>query len=307
MGAQGGLQRSAERGIALVLVLWVLALLTSIAAAFAYSLRTEAQVARNALASAQASAAADGAVFRAIYEANRPQNTPQAWRRNGQEYRWEQAEIRLKVSIVDESGKIDVNTVAEPLFLSVLKVLGQMPADQAAHLVDAIVDWRDADDLRRTNGAEEADYRGAGRSYKPANAPFESIEDVQRVLGMTPALYARLEPHLTVHSRQTGINALYAAPELLSALPGATPEQVRAYVAQRQEALASGAPVPSFPAAAAFAAGQSSAYRIRAEARTVDGVVFVREAVARLTGNLRQPPVFMAWREGTAENEKQGK
>lgn len=295
-----------QHGIALVLVLWVLALLTMIGASFTYSLRTEAQVARNTLAGAQARLAAEGAVHRAIFEASRPQGAAQAWKRNGEVYEWRQAGIGLRVSIIDESGKIDINTAAEPLLLSVLQQLGGISAEEAARLVDALGDWRDADDLRRPNGAEEADYRAAGRSYRPANAAFESVEDLQRVLGMTPALYARLAPYLTVHSRQTGVNALYAASELLLALPGATPEQVQAYVAQRQEALASGAPVPPFPAAAAFAAGQSAAFRIRAEAQTEDGVVFVREAVARLTGNLRQPPIFMVWREAAAATAKQG-
>ncbi len=295
-----------QKGIALVLVLWVLALLTMIAASFAYSLRTEAQVARNVLAVAQAQAAADGAIYRAIHETSRPQNTPQAWKRSGQIYEWQQAGSRLRVSISDESGKIDINTAAEPLLLSVLQRLGGLAAEDAARLLDAMGDWRDADDLRRPNGAEEADYRAAGRSYKPANAPFDSIEDVQRVLGMTPALYARLAPHLTVYSRQAGINAPFASRELLLALPGATLEQVEAYLAQRQTALANGAPVPPFPAAAAFAAGQSAVFRIRAEARTEDGGVFVREAIARLTGNLRQPPIFLAWREASAESAKQG-
>ncbi len=281
-----------------MLVLWIVALLTTIAGSFAYSMRTEALAARNTVAIARASAAADGAVFRAILEASRPQAAPGAWKRNGQVYEWRLAETALRVSITDESGKIDINTAAEALMLSVLQKLGGLNAEQAARLLDAIADWRDADDLRRPGGAEEPEYRTAGRNYKPANAPFESIEDLQRVLGMTPALYSRLAPFLTVQSRQSGINPLHAAPELLLALPGAGAEQVAAYVALRQQALAGGTPVPPFPAAAAFAAGESSAFRVRAEARTMDDATFVREAVVRLTGNLRQPPAFVIWREG---------
>jgi len=298
--------RGAQSGIALVLVLWIIALLTTIAGSFAYSMRTEALVARNTVAMARARAAADGAVYRAIFEASRPQITPDAWKRNGQVYQWQLAEITLRVSITDESGKIDLNTAAEPLMLNVLQKLGGLNAEEAAKLLDAIVDWRDADDLRRPNGAEEPEYRAAGRNYKPANAPFESIEDLQRVLGMTPALFARLAPFLTVYSRQSGVNPLYAAEELLLALPGASAEQVAAYVAQRQQALSSGTAVPPFPAAAAFAAGESAAYRIRAEALTEDKVAFVREAIVRLTGNLRQPPIFMIWREGAAPAAPQG-
>lgn len=291
---------SRQSGVALVLVLWIMALLTTIAASFAYSMRTEAMVARNTVALAQARAAADGAVYRAIFQASWPQNLPQAWKRNGREYTWQDRNHDLRVRILDESGKIDLNTVADPLLLSVLQRLGGLGAEEAARVLDAIVDWRDSDDLRRTNGAEEPEYRAAGRSYTPANGPFLSIEDLQRVLGVNSALYARLAPYLTVHSQQSGIHPIYAAPELLLALPGASAEQVAWYVAQRQEALATGAPVPAFPAAAAFAAGESAAFRIYAEARTQDGVVFMREAVVRLSANLRQPPTFLIWREGSA-------
>lgn len=295
-----------DEGIALVLVLWITALLTVIAGSFAYSMRTEGMATQNAVALAQARAGADGAVYRAIHHASRPRNTADAWKRNGQVYQWRQADLGLSVSITDESGKIDINTAADPLLLSVLQRLGGLGGAEAARLLDAIADWRDGDELRRPAGAEEPDYRAAGRNYRPANAPFESIEDLQRVLGMTPSLYARLGPYLTVHSRQSGIHPMYAAPEILRALPGATEEQVAAYLAQRDAAIASGAPVPPFPAAAAFAAGESSAFQIRAEARGPAGAVFVREAIVRLTGNLRQPPIFMIWREGSAATSKSG-
>ena len=66
---------------------------------------------------------------------------------------------------------------------------GELDEPSAARLVDAIGDWKDADDLRRPNGAEAADYQAAGSPYLPANALFETVPELQRVLGMTPALY----------------------------------------------------------------------------------------------------------------------
>ena len=69
------------------------------------------------------------------------------------------------------------------------------------------IDWRDADDLKRPNGAEEPEYRAAGLDYKPANAPFQAIEELQLVLGMRPDIYRRLAPSITVFSRSPGVNA----------------------------------------------------------------------------------------------------
>src|SRR4029434_9110248 len=92
--------------------------------------------------------------------------------------------------------------------------------------------WRAADELRRPNGAEAADYQSAGLKQKPSNAPFETVREVSRVMGITPAIFARISDSLTVHSRQPGINPTLATRDVLLALPGATPELVDAYLQQ---------------------------------------------------------------------------
>ncbi len=74
--ACGARRPGAERGIALIAVLWLTVLLTVIASSFAFSMRSEALAARNALSLAQARAAADGAVERTAFELQRPRNLP---------------------------------------------------------------------------------------------------------------------------------------------------------------------------------------------------------------------------------------
>ena len=125
-------------------------------------------------------------------------------------------------------------------------------------MLAAILDWRDADDLKRPNGAEEPDYRAAGKTYKPANAPFDSVGELQRVLGVTPALVARIADSLTVYSRQPGINPATASRDVLLAIPNVTPEAVDAYIALRDDALANKLPVPPFPQAQGFAIGRGA-------------------------------------------------
>ena len=164
-----------------------------------------------------------------------------------------------------------------------------------AHIVDAIRDWRDPDDLTRPNGAEEADYRAAGLKYKPANAPFETVTELARVMWVTPGIYAHVADSLTVHSRQPGINAATASRTVLLALPNATAEVVDAYLQQRAAALAAKQPVPPFAAAQGFAAGATGVWRIRAQATTADGVTFAREAVVRPSGDVRRPLIALAW------------
>ena len=56
----------------------------------------------------------------------------------------------------------------------------------------------------RPNGAEEAAYRAAGLPWGPKNAPFETVEELQQVLGMTADIYKRVAPSLTTYSGEAG-------------------------------------------------------------------------------------------------------
>jgi type II secretory pathway component PulK len=72
--------------------------------------------------------------------------------------------------------------------------------DKAQSLADAIADFRDGDNLRRLRGAEAADYRDAGLAWGPKNAPFQAVEELQQVFGVTPELYRRVIPYLSIFS-----------------------------------------------------------------------------------------------------------
>jgi general secretion pathway protein K len=286
--------RRAQGGVALVLVMWVGILLTVIASAFIIERRTEAMVIGNSISMARAEAIADAGVQRAIFEVYRNDNSPDTWKRDGTRYEMLFDGTPVSVEIRDESAKIDINTASEQLLRGLLVSSG-VPDDEASRLLDAILDWRDPDDLKRPNGAEEPDYKAAGLSYKPANGPFQAIEELQLVLGMRPEIYRRLASSITVFSRSPGVNAQLASREVLLAIPGATTEVVDAYIARREAARAAGQPLPVFPLAAGIS-GFTMVASIRSEAKLDDGTVFAREAVAVLRPAPRRPVTFLAWR-----------
>ncbi|MFO1305846.1 MAG: type II secretion system protein GspK [Burkholderiales bacterium] len=288
---------SRQRGIAMIMVLWLTIMLTVIASGFAFSMRSEALSARNAMSLAQARTAAAGSIERMAYELSRPRMQA-SWTADGVDHTWMDGDMTITASAVDESARIDVNSAPEPLLRGLIEHVGGADPDAAVKITDAIQDWRDPDDLRRPNGAEAADYQSAGLPQKPSNAPFETVSEVSRVMGMTPAIFARIADSITVHSRQPGINAALASRDVLLALPAATPEIVDAYLQQRADARAAKLPVPPFPPAASFVAGAVPVWRIRGAARTVDGVTFVREAVIRPSGDARRPLLTLNWREG---------
>ena len=289
--------RDRQRGIALILVLWLTILLTVIGGSFAYGMRNEALAARNSLSLAQARALADGAIYRTVFELMRPRTLADLWSADGTVHAWDENGSRIAVSALDESGKIDLNTAPDGLIKGLLQTAAELDADTAGRLIDVIGDWKDIDDLRRPNGAEAPDYQAAGLNYKPANAPFEAVAELQRVLGMTPAVYGRIADSLTVHSRIAGINPAFASRTVLLAVPGATPEIVDTYVAQRRDALAAKLPAPVFPVAG-IVAQTVNLWRIRAEVTTADGVTFAREAVIRPTAERRRLLSILEWQEG---------
>jgi general secretion pathway protein K len=291
-----------QRGVALILVIWVCVLVTVIASSFIVERRTETMMVRNSLSIARAGAVADAGIQRAVFEAYRTDNAPDVWKRDGTSYNWSFDGVPVRVEMRDESAKIDVNTASDALLRGLLVSVG-LDDEEASKLLDAILDWRDPDSLKRVNGAEEADYKAAGLSYRPANAQFQAIEEIQLVLGMRPDIYRRIAPSITVFSRQPGVNAQLATREVLLAIPGLTPEIVDDYIARREDARAKGEPLPVLFQANTFGSGASMILRFRSEARLDDGTFFAREAVGILRSAPRKPVTFVAWRESTAAPE----
>ena len=287
-----------ENGIALIIVLWILTLLTLIASSFIHAMRTEIGIVGNSVARAKLESATNAAVQRAILEIMKPPQLPDRWKTDGTAQSWKYHETSMQVSINDESAKIDINLVTEVLLRGLLRSQG-VPEEEALALTDAIIDWRDLDNLKRPRGAEEAEYAAAGLSYKPSNAPFQSIEELRLLLGMTPALFARLAPLITIYSRQSGINSQLASRDVLRAIPNVTDIQVDEYLKQRELARTNKQPIPVFTPATPFPSFGNGVMTVRAEASSQDGATFVREAVVMRLPNPKRSYTFLRWQEGT--------
>jgi len=274
---------SRETGIALVVVLWVTTLLAVMASSFAIAMRTETLLARNLIESAQAHYLAEAGVERAILELLR-RGTEERWPTDGSEQEVALGNGTVTVAIVDETAKVDLNTAPAGLLDGLLQSVGITDNLERARLVDAILDWRDNDDLRRANGAEDSDYRASGLPYGAGNSSFESVEELQLVLGVTPELYRKLEGMLTVYSYQDVVNAAVAPRSVLLAA-GMKPGEIDQYMVLRSKNLAEGVPPPPPPVADErylAAAGAGVTYSVRSVARLPGGVAAGIEAVISL-------------------------
>lgn len=293
---------SHQRGLALIIVLWMVTLLSVIASNFAYNMRSDLQVTRNLLSSSQAQALADAGIERALYELTKPAADTRRWKPDGLRHEFELDGVKIAVTVADESGKIDLNSAQDTLLKAILGSAG-MAEEQSLALLDALLDWRDQDSQRRPRGAEEEDYRAAGKKAVPSNRPFETQEEVRQVMGVTPELYQKISGMLTVYSKQPGINPAFAPREVLQAIPGLEVAQLEAYLSQRQQNLEQGLPPPAFPITASYLTQTSSPVTgIRSEVRLADGTSYVREAVVKASTVGKQPHLFLRWAEGALKD-----
>ena len=264
--------------MALILVLWVLALLTVLAMSFAGSARTELKIARNEYEAARARAIADAGVTYGILGALDP--SPQThWNPDGERHEVAYGEGTLSVSVQDEGGKVDLNAGAPELLAGLLRAMGA--ADAAAQQVlDGILQRR-RDAIAAGNGT----------------LAFRDVAELRLVPGMTRPLYQALAPLVTVYNRNDRVDPLSAPPEVLRSLPGVSEAQVEAYLAARQQAGAQPTALPPLAGVDRFLAHSAlQVVTIRSEAATPGGGRFLREAVVALSGT---PPYrFLAWRQG---------
>jgi len=225
-----------------MLVLWVVALLVIIAVGLTATQRTESTLAANQRATARFRALAEAGINYAVLNltANAPlvqddELTSDLWVPDGSAYRWSFAGEPLEIAIVNEQSLIDLNQAAEDLIGSLLLAAG-VPEEEKSTLVDAILDWRDENDLRLLNGAEDADYEEAGRPYGAKDGPFDSVEELRQVLGFGRDLYRTLAPALTVDAGTANVEEDLAPALVRAALKGTTLEEAERLMAEEREA-----------------------------------------------------------------------
>jgi general secretion pathway protein K len=267
----------------LLSVLWGLALLGAIATAFVSAGSTSYRLARNAVEAIEVDVAAEVAVNRAVLGLLDP-NPQTRWRTDGVPRAIDFEGTRMQVRVQDELGRLDLNNADGMLLIGLFQSVG-LEAQAASALVDKILDWRDSGTLKRLNGAKDPEYRAAGLPYRPRNGPFQSVDELKLVLGMTPELFRRAEPALTVYSGRPSIDPQVATPEALRALPTMDAQKVATLVAARNaQPLATGlTPI-------------GRAFGIRIDVERPAGTQH-RAAVIRLTDHPAQIFWLLSWND----------
>jgi general secretion pathway protein K len=287
-----------QRGAALLLVMWLIALLAALVGGFAMAARIEhlqGQVLARGLVAQQAARAG---VEYALVRLADPEPR-RRWQPDGRDYRWRFGSAQVLVRVIDEGGKIDLNSAQPPLLSGLFRALG-LERQQAERLAGAVVDWRDPDILTQpSGGGEDRDYEAAGLPYGAKDAPFDTQAELQQVLGMTPQLYALAAPHLTVFSGRESPDPAFASAQVLTAMG----LDAQAIVAQRQRwDPASGQPPPQIGGGVSLIGATSDTYSIWSRARLGDGRQSLLRVVVRSGGTGLPGMAYLPlqWEEGTS-------
>lgn len=266
--------------MSVVYVLWAVAFLAVIAGALLSVGQTAYHIAHNAVEDSQTNALIEAAVNRAVLAIFEPSDDDQ-WRVDGTPRIISFEGTNLRVAIQDETGRIDLNQADQSLVAGLFRSIG-LDIGAADSLTDQVLDWRDASPFRRLNGAKEVEYRLAGRNYRPRNGPFQSIDEIRLVLGMTPDLFRQIRPAITVYSGHPFIDPDTAPLEALKALPSMNTAALANQMAMRSRTRE--------PFRSLFGRTFSINVVVLRETNSMS-----RVAVVRLTGDSKKPFWILDW------------
>ncbi|MBU0484146.1 MAG: general secretion pathway protein GspK [Proteobacteria bacterium] len=250
-----------QEGVALLMVLWVLTLLTVIVGQFCYAMRAEINITRNFRDVAKAYFLARAGQQQALLWLLEPEqingNGAEAgplWRVNADNQPVLFGDGSFEIKIGNESGKINLNT-AHPDLLKMMLAGLELSEEEERIIVDSIQDWRDADNLHRLNGAENDYYQNLPEPYSCHNGPFRSVKELLLVRGISKDIMTRLLERITIYPQvsltetarnqvkdetaileQKQININAAPLEVLQALPQMTDEALREIIDFRRQA-----------------------------------------------------------------------
>jgi general secretion pathway protein K len=290
--------KAKQSGVALLMVLWVLLLVTITTGSYTLMARMDNLEAHTVLWGTRARLSAEAGMHMAVIALRDPLEE-QRWIADGRTYEVFYEDTKLEIQITDERGKVNINKIGEEAMQQLFTANG-LDSDDATLLAAALLDWRDGDELVRPNGAEESDYLSVGYEVGPANRDFIMVEEMLQVLGLSWELFEKMVPGLTVWSNQAMPNPAFAPVEALLALPEMNEEEALNFVQERHSQEGSDDLPLTLPnGQVAVARGRGVTYSIVSKATLPNGVWDQVEATIRLGGNEGGLPFrILKWQEG---------
>jgi len=211
-------------------------------------------------------------------------------------FRFRMGRADVAVDFRSEAARIDLNMAPKELLAGLFAGLGA-PYGAADSYAERIIGWRQKGDVEGQNN-EAAAYRTAGLSYGPRQGSFSDVGELWLVLGLPPALVERALPFVTVYSGRPDVDVLDAAPEVVAALPGMTPDRLYGVLGQRGPGAANAQIVQSLlgPAQGASIEG-GKAMRVTVRIAFDNGRRVGAEAVILPLDDADEPFRVLSWHD----------
>jgi type II secretory pathway component PulK len=189
---------SRRRGAIFIMAMGIIVILGGLLIVFAQDIRSQAMASANRLAYDQADAVEQGAEQWMLAQCEEYtsdavtlcNDVPAEGVPIGQGYFWvirpnQDTNQNHDFGIVDESGKLNLNSASSEEL--------QMLPNMQQNVADAIVDWRTPEQTATGDGAKSGTYEGLPEPYDCKDAPFETVDELRLVYGMTPQILYGLD------------------------------------------------------------------------------------------------------------------
>jgi general secretion pathway protein K len=304
-----------ERGFALILTLIITALLVAVTTEFIHDVYVETSLQRNFADAQQASLIASSGALAAVKVLQIALGS--------QEYSslqdgWAAPQVledergSLRVSISEESGKLDLNSIVYPngtlneaKYGIAARLFEKLRLSQ--DLCDSIADWIDTDDSTRSGGAESGFYKALPTPYEAKNAPLDTYEELRMIAGFNDTILREINPYVTVYgesarSTSSKVNINTAPAELLAVLDEQMTDDLAGRIVEyrRQTPIKRPSEISKIPGMESIGIAlqgkisvKGSVFRIQSRAQVRDTVRII-EAIVRVVDT---QPTVLYWRE----------
>jgi len=264
---------TSRRGIALLIVVALLGVLAMAAGMTALAARVSTSAAFANMERLELRTTIESAVARTAVQLSLEDDR---WFADGRLYEMEIGDVGLRIRVVAEPARYDLNQGNAEVLTALLEEL-DVSTLTARRIAGAVADWRDEDDNVSDDGAEASAYRADGRPA-PGNRPFIAVEEFRQVVGVDAAIYAAAAPYLTIKGGEA-VSGRYAPPRLIEAA-GVSAGDARRILSARNGDRA----IPEVNGSAQFDPAQPSAYAIFVEGEAASGARLSREVIISLPG-----------------------
>ncbi len=214
-----------ERGMVLLMVLLVVALLATILTELSFSTLVDMRMAETFRDTTRSSYLSRGGlvVGRALLQddTNNYDSTDELWAIGVQQY--PVADGSVSIDITDLEGRINLNGLVtlygnDPIIMErYRRLLVELGVNRPDLLIDTLIDWIDTFPTPMPQGAENAHYLSLSDPYQCKNGPLDTIEELAMVEGYSPELLEKLRPYVTAYGSKI-VNVNTASREVLLAL-----------------------------------------------------------------------------------------